>query len=165
MEKNYRTLAGRAKVYDDDRIEFTPYDRTGKTRMVDLVESGSSRAYTTDGTAQSSQVFHINIPRGRPDVAYEARHELEALLKKVCPDAPPPPAPKGKLLEQKEDYSVHLNMTRGQLDMRLTIDLKKDVDYITRFYELQKDLSLCLHYNKDLIRKQCRALAKCSTRP
>ena len=41
MEKNYRTLAGRAKVYDDDRIEFTPYDHTGKTRMVDLVESGS----------------------------------------------------------------------------------------------------------------------------
>ena len=159
-----QVLVGRAKLWSDSRFSFEPYEKNDERCARDVVKHGNSRIYTTGGADTQSRVIHMKLPGGCPDIVAEARQELDELLKKALPNASEPRPPQGKVLQSNDDLTVKYNGTKGTLNITLCIDLQKDADYLSKFYELQKQLSICLHYNEAFLKKQCRALAKCSTR-
>ena len=64
------------------------------------------------------------------------------------------------LLEQNPDYVCCVNETQGQVEISIIIDLSKDVDFCEKLYQNYVNLSRCLHYNEDSLKKLCRQIAK-----
>ena len=71
--------------------------------------------------------------------------------------------PKGKVLENCDDYVCAVNNAQGMVEISLSIDLSKDVDFCSKLFKIYSNLSRCLHYNEDSLRKLCRQLAKRGT--
>lgn len=159
-----QVLVGRAKLWSDSKFSFEPYQKQEDRCARDVVEHGNSRIYTTGGDSTQSRVIHMKLPANSEDIAADARQQLDELLKKALPEKPEPRKPQGRVLKDSDDMQVRYNARQGRINVSYCIDLQRDADFFTRFYELQKQLSICLHYNEAFLKKQCRALAKCSTR-
>jgi hypothetical protein len=74
------------------------------------------------------------------------------------------PVPAGKLLEKNDDFRLTVNQAQGRIEASFQIDLRQHADFMKQFYELLNQMSKCLYYNEDFLKKQCRALASSSTK-
>ena len=163
-EKKINELRGKLTEYEggmhifraagkgEPQLEFIKGDKGGKK---------SSLARTT-GEKTQSLVAHLKVPADATDPAADLRDQLENVLK-ALPQQGKSPIPKGRRLLSNDGVEVRQN-AKGFLEIGVKIDLRENVDYMKKFYEIMTEISKCLHYNADSLKRQCIALASSSTK-
>lgn len=157
-----RKLRGSATLFKDGSWEFTPQGH-GSPRFEEVVKVGQSALCRTAGLERQSLIAHLKVDASEVDQAAALQAELDKITRKL-PGQPAVSTPRGRVLLKEEGVLVAQNATKGQLEVLLTIDLRKYVDFMKEYYKLTNLISRCLHYNEDSTRQLCRALAKSSTK-
>ncbi len=153
-------------IYDDYSIEVSPFAETGESSRTDVIECGGGMMYFTKGSKKKSRCVHLKVDANDPDPVRKLYKQMEDVLDQARRDGQELPeykgktAPKGSVLEKNADYTCALNETQGHVEISIVIDLAKDVDFCDKLYHNYVNISKCLHYNEDSLKKQCRLLAK-----
>ena len=156
-------------IYDDYSIEVSPFTETGESSRTDLVESGGGKMYVTKGSKKKTRCIHLSVDANDPDPVRKLYKQMDDVLEQAkrdgqeLPEYKPKAAPRGTVLEKTPDYTCALNETQGHVEISITIDLAKDVDFCDKLYHNYINISKCLHYNEDSLKKQCKLLAKRSS--
>lgn len=153
-----KKMRGSATLREDGSFDFRP-DGEGQSRMENVKTARKSRLYSTAGAKQRSLVAHLSVPADSADPVADLYEDLQKLTEGQQTGVKTPTLA-GRILEKKDDYRVVMNQTKGTLDCTFSIDLRKDADYLKKFYELINSITKCLHYNENSVRQLCRALAK-----
>ena len=153
-------------IYEDYSMDIVPAVVTGESSQTEVVEAGGGKMYLTKGQKKQTRCMHLSIDAQEADPVRKFYKQMHDVIEQARRDGMELPeykskaAPRGTVLEKTEDYSCALNETKGQVEISIVIDLSKDVDFIDKLYRNYINLSKCLHYNEDSLKKQCRLLAK-----
>ena len=153
-------------VYDDYTIKIDPILSTGGSSQTEVVEAGGGKMYVTKGTKHRSRCMHLSVDAKDADPVRKFYKQMSDVLEQArrdgheLPEYQPKNTPRGSLLEKNPDYVCCVNETRGQVEISIIIDLSKDVDFCEKLYQNYVNLSRCLHYNEDSLKKLCRQIAK-----
>ena len=153
-------------IYEDFSMDLAPIVSTGESSQTEVVEAGGGKMYLTKGQKHQTRCMHLSIDAKEQDPVRKFYKQMGDVIEQAkrdgheLPEYKPKTAPKGTLLEKNDDYTCAVNETRGQVEISLTIDLSKDVDFCDKLYRTYIGLSKCLHYNEDSLKKLCRQIAK-----
>ena len=153
-------------VYEDYSIEVNPFVETGEKMQTELVECGGGKMYVTKGSKRQTRCVHLTVDAKDPDPVRKLYKQMDEVIEQArqeghtLPQYKPKAAPRGTVLEKTPDYTCALNETQGHVEISITIDLAKDVDFCDKLYHNYVEISKCLHYNEDSLKKQCKLLAK-----
>ena len=86
MAKEVKKLRGTARIYDDDSLEFRPYE-AGKPVQKGVKKARKSSFYATEGEKESSYVMHLRVDKNSLDPAAELSEDFDKLIKNVGGDA------------------------------------------------------------------------------
>ena len=156
-------------IYEDFSMDLSPIATTGESNQTEVVEAGGGKMYLTKGQKRQTRCVHLSVDAKEQDPVHKLYKQMDDVLEQArrdgheLPEYKPKTTPKGRLLEKNDDYVCAVNETRGQVEISLTIDLSKDVDFCGKLFKTYTELSKCLHYNEDSLKKLCRQLAKRST--
>lgn len=156
-------------IYEDYSMDLTPIVTTGESSQTEVVEAGGGKMYLTKGQKRQTRCMHLTVDAKEQDPVRKFYKQMDDVFEQArregheLPEYKPKAAPKGTLLEKTDGYVCAVNETRGQVEISLVIDLSKDVDFCDKLYRTYIELSKCLHYNEDSLKKLCRQLAKRST--
>ena len=156
-----KKVKGTMEFQPEDKLVFTPQGK-GQPQYEQIKKTANDALTRTTGEKTQSLVAHLKVPADATDPAAALRDQLENVLK-ALPQKGKEPAPRGRKLLEKEGLDVRLN-AKGSLEIGVKIDLRENADYIKKFYETMTEISKCLHYNEDSVRKLCIALATSSTK-
>ncbi len=166
MAKVLKKFRSTSTIYEDYSVEVTPMLSTGEKNQKDVVEVGGGKMYTTRGQKKQTRCVHLTVDAKSEDPVRELYRQLDDLIAQArkdgqeLPEYRPQTAPRGSLLESNTDYVCALNETKGRIEISATIDLSRDVDYSEKLFRIYSQLSKCLHYNEDSLKRLCRQLAK-----
>ena len=153
-------------LYDDYSMDVSPIVATGESSQIDVVDGGGGQMYLTKGQKKQTRCLHLGVDAQETDPVRKFYKQMHDVIEQARRDGQELPAykprqvPRGTLLEKTVDYSCSLNETRGQVEISMIIDLARDVDFCEKLYRNYLNLSKCLHYNEDSLKRQCRLLAK-----
>ena len=156
-------------IYEDYSIDIAPIAQTGESSQTDVVQSSGGKMFLTKGTKKQTRCIHLAVDSKEKDPVGKLYQQLDNVLAQArrdgqdLPEYKAPTMPKGKVLEKCDDYVCAVNNAQGMVEISLSIDLSKDVDFCSKLFKIYSNLSRCLHYNEDSLRKLCRQLAKRGT--
>ncbi len=157
-----KKLKGTATFFKDGQVEFVPQGE-GSPKYELAQKVGQGAVYKTAGERSQSFIAHLKVNAESEDPAADLQQQLDKLTAKMWPD-PKPVTPRGRVLLKEDGCLCTQNAAKGELQINITIDLRKHVDYMKQYYKLQNNINLCLHSNDDSLRQLCRALATSSTK-
>ena len=164
-----KTFRSTNTIYEDYSIDIAPIAQTGVSSQTDVVESSGGKMFLTKGTKKQTRCIHLAVDNKEKDPVGKLYQQLDNVLAQArrdgqdLPEYKAPTVPKGTVLERCDDYVCSVNNTKGMVEVSLSIDLSKDVDFCGKLFKTHTELSKCLHYNEDSLKKLCRQLAKRST--
>ena len=156
-------------TYEDYSIDIAPFQQTGESSQTEVVASSGGKMFLTKGTKKQTRCIHLSVDSKEKDPVGKLYQQLDDVLAQArkegqdLPEYKAPTMPKGKVLEKCDDYVCAVNNAQGMVEISLSIDLSKDVDFCSKLFKIYSNLSRCLHYNEDSLRKLCRQLAKRGT--
>ena len=169
MKKVLKKFRSTNTIYEDYSIDITPFAQTGESSQTDVVECSGGKMFLTKGTKKQTRCIHLAVDSKEKDPVGKLDQQLDDVLAQArtegqdLPEYKAPTMPKGKVLEKCADYVCAVNNAQGMVEISLSIDLSKDVDFCSKLFKIYSNLSRCLHYNEDSLRKLCRQLAKRGT--
>ena len=155
-------VRGSARIQPDGTFDFKP-DGQGVKKIEEVRQARKSRCYRTAGEKQQTLVAHLTVDANAKDPAYEMYKDFREVVK-TLPGFEKLPTPQGRVLEKNDDFRLTVNQAQGRIEASFQIDLRQHADFMKQFYELLNQMSKCLYYNEDFLKKQCRALASSSTK-
>ena len=156
-------------IYEDYSIDIAPIAQTGESSQTDVVESSGGKMFLTKGTKKQTRCIHLAVDSKEKDPVGKLYQQLDNVLAQArrdgqdLPEYTAPTMPEGTVLERCDDYVCSVNHDKGMVEVSLSIDLSKDVDFCSKLFRIYSNLSRCLHYNEDSLKKLCRQLAKRGT--
>ena len=156
-------------IYEDYSIDITPFAQTGESSQTDVVESSGGKMFLTKGTKKQTRCIHLAVDSKEKDPVGKLYQQLDNVLAQArrdgqdLPEYTAPTMPEGTVLEKCDDYVCSVNHDKGMVEVSLSIDLSKDVDFCSKLFRIYSNVSRCLHYNEDSLKKLCRQLAKRGT--
>ena len=156
-------------IYEDYSIDITPFAQTGESSQTDVVESSGGKMFLTKGTKKQTRCIHLAVDSKEKDPVGKLYQQLDNVLAQArrdgqdLPEYTTPTMPEGTVLEKCDDFICAVNNAQGRVEVSLSIDLSKDVDFCSKLFRIYSNLSRCLHYNEDSLKKLCRQLAKRGT--
>ena len=82
MAKEVKKMRGTARIFDDDSMEFRPYE-AGKPVQKGVKKARKSSFYSTEGEKDSSYVMHLRVDRNATDPAAELSEDFDKLIKNL----------------------------------------------------------------------------------
>ena len=156
-------------IYEDYSIDITPFAQTGESSQTDVVESSGGKMFLTKGTKKQTRCIHLAVDSKEKDPVGKLYQQLDNVLAQArrdgqdLPEYTVPTMPEGTVLEKCDDFICAVNNAQGRVEVSLSIDLSKDVDFCSKLFRIYSNVSRCLHYNEDSLKKLCRQLAKRGT--
>lgn len=156
-------------IYEDYSIDIAPFAQTGESNQTDVVESGGGKMFLTKGTKKQTRCIHLSVDSKEKDPVGKLYQQLDGVLAQArrsgqeLPEYKTLRQPKGSVLERTPDYTCSVNNTQGVIEISMTIDLSKDVDFCDKLYRNYLMMNRCLHYNEDSLKRLCRQLARRGT--
>lgn len=169
MKKVLKKFRSTNTIFEDYSIDIAPFAQTGESNQTDVVESSGGKMFLTKGTKKQTRCVHLSVDAKEKDPVGRLYRQLENILAQArndgqdLPEYKAPAVPKGTVLERCDDFVCSVNNTQGRVEVSLTIDLTKDVDFCDKLFKIYSGVSKCLHYNEDSLKKLCRQLAKRGT--
>ena len=169
MKKVLKKFRSTNTIYEDFSMDLRPFQATGESNQTDVVESSGGKMFLTKGTKKQTRCIHLAVDSKEKDPVGKLYQQLDNVLAQArrdgqdLPEYKAPTMPKGKVLEKCDDFICAVNNAQGRVEVSLSIDLSKDVDFCSKLFKIYSNLSRCLHYNEDSLRKLCRQLAKRGT--
>ncbi len=160
-KQEIKRIRGTMAIHPEHRLVFTPQGK-GQPQYEQIKKTTNGALMRTTGEKTQSLVAHLKVPADATDPAADLRDQLENVLK-ALPQQGKSPIPKGRRLLSNDGVEVRQN-AKGFLEIGVKIDLRENVDYMKKFYEIMTEISKCLHYNADSLKRQCIALASSSTK-
>jgi len=166
MKKILKKFRSTNVLYEDYSMQVTPIAVTGESNQTEVVEAGGGKMFVTKGQKKQTRCLHLAVDARENDPVSKLYKQMGDVLDKArkegleLPEYKPATTPKGTLLEKTDDYTCAMNEKSGCVEVTLTIDLSRDVDYCDKLYRIYTRISTCLHYNGDFLNRQCRLLAK-----
>lgn len=161
-ELKTKKVRGTMEYLPEDKLVFTPHG-TGQPQYEKLKTTPSSALMRTTGEKTQSLVAHLKVPADAVDPAADLRDQLENVLK-ALPQSQRMASLRGRRLMDEDYCQVRHNQSQGRIEIGITIDLTRDVNFEQKFYKTSMEISQCLLYNRDSLKKQCIALANASTK-
>ena len=164
-----KTFRSTNTIYADYSIDIKPYQPTGESSQTDVVESSGGKMFLTKGTKKQTRCIHLAVDSKEKDPVGKLYQQLDNVLAQArrdgqdLPEYTAPTMPEGTVLEKCDDYVCAVKNAQAMVEISLSIDLSKDVDFCSKLFKIYSNLSRCLHYNEDSLRKLCRQLAKRGT--
>ena len=156
-------------IYEDYSIDIAPIAQTGESSQTEVVESSGGKMFLTKGTKKQTRCIHLAVDSKEKDPVGKLYQQLDNVLAQArrdgqdLPEYTAPTMPEGTVLEKCDDFICAVNNAQGRVEVSLSIDLSKDVDFCSKLFRIYSNLSRCLHYNEDSLKKLCRQLAKRGT--
>ena len=156
-------------IYEDYSIDIAPIAQTGESSQTDVVESSGGKMFLTKGTKKQTRCIHLAVDSKEKDPVGKLYQQLDNVLAQArrdgqdLPEYTTPTMPEGTVLEKCDDFICAVNNAQGRVEVSLSIDLSKDVDFCSKLFRIYSNVSRCLHYNEDSLKKLCRQLAKRGT--
>ena len=156
-------------IYEDYSIDIAPIAQTGESSQTDVVESSGGKMFLTKGTKKQTRCIHLAVDSKEKDPVGKLYQQLDNVLAQArrdgqdLPEYTAPTMPEGTVLEKCDDFICAVNNAQGRVEVSLSIDLSKDVDFCSKLFRIYSNVSRCLHYNEDSLKKLCRQLAKRGT--
>ena len=156
-------------IYEDFSMDLRPFQATGESNQTDVVESSGGKMFLTKGTKKQTRCIHLAVDSKEKDPVGKLYQQLDNVLAQArrdgqdLPEYTAPTVPEGTVLEKCDDFICAVNNAQGRVEVSLSIDLSKDVDFCSKLFRIYSNLSRCLHYNEDSLKKLCRQLAKRGT--
>lgn len=148
MAKEVKKMRGTARIFDDDSMEFRPYE-TGKPIQKGVKKARKSSFYSTEGEKDSSYVMHLRVDRNATDPAAELSEDFDKLIKNVGGDAEE--RFKGKVLDNVEGRKITLSKKNHSLKVELTFKLEGNTLYKDELHKHVFETLLCFSRNQELI--------------
>ena len=156
-------------IYEDFSMDLRPFQATGESNQTDVVESSGGKMFLTKGTKKQTRCIHLAVDSKEKDPVGKLYQQLDNVLAQArrdgqdLPEYTAPTMPEGTVLEKCDDFICAVNNAQGRVEVSLSIDLSKDVDFCSKLFRIYSNVSRCLHYNEDSLKKLCRQLAKRGT--
>ena len=156
-------------IYEDFSMDLRPFQATGESNQTDVVESSGGKMFLTKGTKKQTRCIHLAVDSKEKDPVGKLYQQLDNVLAQArrdgqdLPEYTTPTMPEGTVLEKCDDFICAVNNAQGRVEVSLSIDLSKDVDFCSKLFRIYSNVSRCLHYNEDSLKKLCRQLAKRGT--
>ena len=156
-------------IYEDYSIDIAPIAQTGESSQTDVVESSGGKMFLTKGPKKQTRCIHLAVDSKEKDPVGKLYQQLDNVLAQArrdgqdLPEYTAPTMPEGTVLEKCDDFICAVNNAQGRVEVSLSIDLSKDVDFCSKLFRIYSNVSRCLHYNEDSLKKLCRQLAKRGT--
>jgi len=169
MKKVLKKFRSTNTIYEDFSMDLRPFQATGESNQTDVVESSGGKMFLTKGTKKQTRCIHLAVDSKEKDPVGKLYQQLDNVLAQArrdgqdLPEYKAPTVPEGTVLERCDDYVCSVNHDKGMVEVSLSIDLSKDVDFCSKLFRIYSNLSRCLHYNEDSLKKLCRQLAKRGT--
>ena len=132
-----RKVRGIASIYEDDTIQFTPYNEAPSTQKDVKTCVGGGKRWTTIG-ADPSKVIHLMCKESSTDQYAELAAQFVALTKDMKPSQPLQ-LPDRQRLVNEGGMQVFLNQKEGQLTYQGQINLAETRNWQS---ELMRQLQL-----------------------
>ena len=120
-------------IHPEHRLVFTPQGK-GQPQYEEIKKTTNGALMRTTGEKTQSLVAHLKVPADATDPAADLRDQLENVLK-ALPQQGKSPIPKGRRLLSNDGVEVRQN-AKGFLEIGVKIDLRENVDYMKKFYEI-----------------------------
>ena len=162
--KNYEEVRGKARIFLDKSIEFTPYQE-GQPQKERVCNNKQSELYKTVGR-QPKLVARLLVDSASADPVGDMYDQLEDLAErygKVTQTEQKARTPKrGRILRNEGGLKVQVGT--DLLSISYEISLKEHPDYKEALYNLINETSKCLAFNQSFLSQRLKSLAKSSTR-
>ena len=169
MKKVLKKFRSTNTIYEDFSMDLRPFQATGESNQTDVVESSGGKMFLTKGTKKQTRCIHLAVDSKEKDPVGKLYQQLDNVLAQArrdgqdLPEYTTPTMPEGTVLEKCDDFICAVNNAQGRVEVSLSIDLSKDVDFCSKLFRIYSNVSRCLHYNEDSLKKLCRQLAKRGT--
>ena len=169
MKKVLKKFRSTNTIYEDFSMDLRPFQATGESNQTDVVESSGGKMFLTKGTKKQTRCIHLAVDSKEKDPVGKLYQQLDNVLAQArrdgqdLPEYTAPTMPEGTVLEKCDDFICAVNNAQGRVEVSLSIDLSKDVDFCSKLFRIYSNVSRCLHYNEDSLKKLCRQLAKRGT--
>ena len=169
MKKVLKKFRSTNTIYEDFSMDLQPIAQTGESSQQDVVEAGGGKMFLTKGTKKQTRCIHLAVDSKEKDPVGKLYQQLDNVLAQArrdgqdLPEYTAPTMPEGTVLEKCDDFICAVNNAQGRVEVSLSIDLSKDVDFCSKLFRIYSNVSRCLHYNEDSLKKLCRQLAKRGT--
>ena len=166
MKKVLKKFRSTNTIYEDFSMDLRPFQATGESNQTDVVESSGGKMFLTKGTKKQTRCIHLAVDSKEKDPVGKLYQQLDNVLAQArrdgqdLPEYTAPTMPEGTVLEKCDDFICAVNNAQGRVEVSLSIDLSKDVDFCSKLFRIYSNVSRCLHYNEDSLKKLCRQLAK-----